>query len=141
MASRPFQEFWLLAMHFLVENATTTVGSHTQVLAGPEAMTGSILLKKTYDTYVSGKQDAVREMILAVAARFPVNLRPQQTASTIKLLEPDCWYPMSWADVIHAQLLWELRNDTIRLGDRTKRWLFPGSYLATYWGHSWKQAP
>src|SRR5438105_9461702 len=141
MASRSFQEFWLLAMHFLVENATTTVESHTQALAGPETMTGSILLKKTYDTYVSGKRDAVREMICRVAVRFPVNLRPESTVSTIELLEPSCWYPMNWANVIHDQLLWELRNNTIKLGGRTKRWLFPSSYLVTYWGHSWKKAP
>ena len=141
MASRPLQEFWLLAMHYLVENATTTVGSRAQVLAGPEAMTGSILLKKTYNTYVSGKRDAVREMIRRVAVRFPVNLRPEPTVSTIELLEPSCWYPMNWANVIHDQLLWELRNNTIKLGGRTKRWLFPSSYLVTYWGHSWKKAP
>jgi len=141
MASRPLQEFWLLAMHFLVENATTTVGSHTQVLAGPEATTGPILLKKTYNTYVSGKRDAVREMIRRVAVRFPANLRPDPTVSTIELLEPNCWYPMNWANVIHDQLLWEIRNDTIRLGDRTKRWLFPRSYFVTYWGHSWKEVP
>ena len=95
MASRSFQEFWLLAMHFLVENATTTVESHTQALAGPETMTGSILLKKTYNTYVSGKRDAVREMIRRVAVRFPVNLRPEPTVSTIELLEPSCWYPIT----------------------------------------------
>ena len=141
MASRPLQEFWLLAMHYLVENATTTVGSHAQVLAGPEAMTGSILLKKTYDTYVCGKRDAVREMIRRVAVRFPANLRPAPTVSTIELLEPNCWYPMNWANVIDDQLLWEIRNDTIRLGDRAKRWLFPSSYLVTYWGHSWKETP
>ena len=140
MASRPLQEFWLLAMHFLLENATTTAGSHAQVLAGPEAMTGSILLKKTYDTYVSGKRDAVREMIRRVAVRFPANLRPAPTVSTIELLESNCWYPMNWANVIHDQLLWEIRNDTIRLGDRAKRWLFPRSYLVSYWGHSWKEA-
>jgi mannosyltransferase OCH1-like enzyme len=141
MASRPLQEFWLLAMHFLLENATTTVGSHAQVLAGPEAMTGSILLKKTYDTYVSGKRDAVREMIRRVVVRFPANLRPAPTLSTIELLEPNCWYPMNWANVIHDQLLWEIRNNTIRLGGRAKRWLFPSSYLVSYWGHSWKEAP
>ena len=141
MASRPLQEFWLLAMHFLVENATTTVGSRAQVLAGPEAMTGSILLKKTYDTYFSGKREAVREMIRKVAACLPANLRPDQKVSTIELLEPNCWYPMNWANVIHAQLLWEIRNNTIRLSDQAKRWLFPGSYLVSYWGHSWKEAP
>src|SRR5439155_26962120 len=127
MASRPLQEFWLLAMHYLLENATTTVGSHTQVLAGPEAMTGSILLKKTYNTYVSGKRDAVREMIRSVALRIPANLRPEPTVSTIELLEPSCWYPINCANVIEHQQLWQLRNNTIRLGDRAKRPLLPRS--------------
>ena len=138
MASRPRQEFWLLAMHILVENPTT-VGSHAQVLAGPEATTGPILLKKTYDTYVSGKRDAVRAMIRRVAVRLPAHLRPNPTMSTVELLEPSCWYPINWANVIDDQLLWEIRNGTIRLGDRTKRWLFPRSCLVTYWGHSWKE--
>jgi len=80
-------------------------------------------------------------MIRKVAIRFPANLRPDPTVSTIELLEPNCWYPMNWANVIHDQLLWEIRNNTIRLGDRAKRWLFPSSYLVTYWGHSWKKAP
>ena len=138
MASRPRQEFWLLAMHLLVENAMTTAGSHRKVLAGPEATTGSILLKQTYDTYVSGKREAVCAMIRRVAVHLPANLRPDPTVSTVELREPNCWYPINWANVIDDQLLWEIRNSTVRLGDRTKRWLFPKSWLVTYWGHSWK---
>jgi mannosyltransferase OCH1-like enzyme len=139
MASRPRQEFWLLAIHLLLENAATTVGSHARVLAGPEATTGPLLLKKTYDTYVSGKRDAVCEMIRSVAARLPDDLRPDPRVSTVELREPDCWYPINWASVIDGQLLWEMHDGTIRLGDRTKRWLFPRSWLVTYWGHSWKE--
>jgi mannosyltransferase OCH1-like enzyme len=138
MASRPRQEFWLLAMHLLVENAKGRSGAQAQVLAGPEAMTGPVVLKNTYDAYVTGAHGAMRRGIDRIAALLPESLRPEPSASRIELLPADCWYPMNWSNIVHSQLLWEIANCRNRLGDRAKRWMFPRSYLVTYWTHSWK---
>jgi len=138
MASRPLQEFWLLAIHLLVENAKALGDPAAMVGKGPEAMTGPILLKNAYDTYMSSERSAVREMIQGIAARLPDNRQPQANASRVDLLEPDNWYPIDWSNMIHLRLSCEVVDFNVTLGERTKRWLFPKSFLVTYWTHSWK---
>lgn len=138
MASRPLQEFWLLAIHILVENARTQGKLESMISSGPEAMTGPIVLKRTYDTYMSSERSAVREMIQGIAARLPDNLQPQPKASRVELLEPTIFYPIDWSNILHLRLSSEVVESKLMLGERTKRWLFPRSFLVTYWTHSWK---
>ncbi|MDX1251610.1 MAG: cell surface protein [Gammaproteobacteria bacterium] len=138
MASGPLQEFWLLAIHLLVENARIKSEPEAMIGSGPEAMTGPILLKRAYDTYVSAERSAVREMIRDIAARLPDNLQPQPKASIINLLAPERWYPIDWSNIIHQRLSHEITSSRLMLGERTKRWLFPEAFLVTYWTHSWK---
>jgi mannosyltransferase OCH1-like enzyme len=138
MASRPLQEFWLLAIHLLVEHARALGDPAAMVGKGPEAMTGPILLKSAYDMYKSSERSAVYEMIRGIAARLPPNLQPQARASRVDLLEPDTWYPIDWSNMIHLRLSCEIVDFKLPLGERSKRWLFPKSFLVTYWTHSWK---
>jgi len=138
MASRPLQEFWLLVIYLLVENAKALGVPAAMVGKGPEAMTGPILLKNAYDIYKSSKRSAVSDMIQGIATRLPANLQPQAKASRVDLLEPDIWYPINWSNMIHLRLSCEIVDFKLTLGERTKRWLFPKSYLVTYWTHSWK---
>jgi inositol phosphorylceramide mannosyltransferase catalytic subunit len=140
MASRPLQEFWLLAIHLLVKNAEAVGDPAVMVGRGPEVMTGPILLKNAYDTYMSSDRSAVREMIQGIAARLPDNRLPQSNASRINLLDPDKWYPINWSNIIHSRLSGEVVDFNVNLGARTKRWLFPKSFLVTYWTHSWKRS-
>lgn len=138
MASRPLQEFWLLAIHLLVERAKALGDPTGMIGQGPEIMTGPILLKNAYDTYMSPARSAVRERIQQIAARLPPNLQPQAKASRITLLEPNSWYPIDWSNMIHLRLSCEVVDSNVTLGERTKHWLFPNSFLVTYWTHTWK---
>gem|GEM_PF-1855129 len=135
MASRPFQEFWLLAIHLLVENARTYGAMADN---GPEAMTGPIVLKQAYDTYTSSDRSQVSEMIKNIASRLPNDLQPRPAHSRIKLLDPQVWYPIDWSNIIHYRLLCEISDSELMLGEQAKHWLFPKSFLVTYWTHSWK---
>ena len=138
MASRPLQEFWLLAIHLLVENVKALGDPATMAAKGPEVMTGPILLKNACDTYMSSKRSALRELIQEIAARLPADLQPQPTASRIDLLGPEYWYPIDWSNMLHLRLSCEVVDFNATLGERTKRWVFPKSFLVTYWTHSWK---
>ncbi len=138
MASRPRQEFWLLVMHFLVENASAWGDANAMANRSPEAMTGPILLKRAYNTYVSSARRGVQEMIQSIAARLPDSLRLHAEPSKIVLLAPDVWYPIDWSNVIHFRLLSEITSAQLLLSEAVKRRLFPKSFLTTYWTHSWK---
>lgn len=140
MASRPLQEFWLLAIHLLTENAKALGDPATMAEKGPESMTGPILLKYAYDTYRSSERSTVCEMIRGIAAHLPPNLQPRKEASRVEILAPDIWYPIDWSNMIHLRLSCEVVDFKFELGKRTTRWLFPKSFLVTYWSHSWKPA-
>lgn len=133
MASRPFQEFWLLAIYLLVENAEGLDARAPRI--GPETMTGPILLKRAYDTYMGAEGSGVRKMIQRIASRLPDNLQPRAKATQVELLEPDTWYPMDWSNIIHLRLSREAAE--FPLGKLTMRWLFARSFLVTFWAHSW----
>jgi hypothetical protein len=133
MASRPLQEFWLLAIYLLVENTERLNDRAPRV--GPETMTGPILLKRAYDTYMCAERGTVRNMIQRIASRLPDDLQPQAKTTRIVLLEPDTWYPMDWSNIIHLRLSREAVD--FPLAKPTMRWLFARSFLVTYWTHSW----
>lgn len=133
MASRPLQEFWLLAICLLVESADALNGREARV--GPETMTGPILLKKAYDTYMCVERGVVCKMVQRIASRLPANLQPEAKASHVDLLEPDTWYPIDWSNIIHLRLSREAVDPP--LSKTTMRWLFPKSFLVTFWTHSW----
>jgi mannosyltransferase OCH1-like enzyme len=137
MASRPLQEFWLLTIYLLAGKAKALDDPETLVGIGPEAMTGPILLKQAYDTYMSYKRESVEKMIGAIAARLPACLQPEVKVSRVKLLEHHYWYPLNWSNMLHLRLSTEITKNGIKLGKRTKHWLFPHSYFVTYWTHSW----
>ena len=139
MASRPRQEFWLLVIHVLLENARF-LGDQTAMNGrGPESMTGPIALKRAYDTYTSGDRGAVREMIGAVADRLPEGMKPYGRESRVALLEPSAWYPIDWSNMIHLRLSSQVVDCGVTLPRLVKHCLFPRSCFISYWSHSWKQ--
>lgn len=139
MASRPRQEFWLLAIHLLVEKAKALGDPAAMAGKGPEVMTGPFLLKNAYDLYTGSEPETVRSLIHGIAAQLPESLQPRARPSQITLLAPDLWYPIDWSNMIHLRLSTEVVDHQLQLGARTKHWLFPRAYLVTYWTHSWKQ--
>ncbi len=141
MASRPLQEFWLLVIHLMVEKAKALGDSAAMVGKGPEALTGPMLLKTAYDTYIAPEQNDVRKIIQRIAARLPGERQPHAMPSRVVMLEPDIWYPIDWSNMIHLRLSSEVVDFNVSLAKRTKRWLFPKSFLVTYWTHSWKLPP
>ena len=138
MASRPLQEFWLLVIHLLVENARILGDATAMADKGPEALTGPVLLKDAYDTYLLSDQSVVRDMIQGIAMRLPAKLKPHAETSRVELLDPTMWYPIDWSNMIHLRLSSQVVDFNVTLGDWTKRWLFPRSFLVTYWTHTWK---
>ncbi len=133
MASRPLQEFWLLAIQLLVEDAERLSGRAPS--AGPETVTGPILLKRAYDTYMAEERSAVRRMVQRVASHLPDNLQPQAKTTRVELLEAHTWYPIDWSNIVHLRLAREAVDSP--LCKLTMRRLFPKSFLVTYWTHSW----
>lgn len=133
MASRPLQEFWLLAIHLLVENAERL--NDCVPCPGPETMTGPILLKRAYDAYMGEERSAVRRKIQRIASHLPDNLQPQTKTAQVELFEPHTWYPIDWSNIVHLRLAREAVDSP--LGKPTMRHLFRKSFLVTFWTHCW----
>ena len=140
MASRPLQEFWLLVINLLIQKAEAVTDPAAMAYHGPEALTGPVLLKQAFDIYRSADRATVSSLIAAVAARLPARIQPYPEPSQVIILEPGQWYPIDWTNALHFHLISEVVDSNVTLGVRTTRWLFPESYLVTYWTHSWKLA-
>lgn len=140
MASRPLQEFWLLVIHLLIQKVETMSDTVDMAYHGPESLTGPVLLKHAFDIYRSADRTTVSGMISAIAAHLPAGLQPCHEPSQVIILEPSQWYPIDWTNVLDYHLASEIVDFNVTLGARTTRWLFPESYLVTYWTHSWKPA-
>ena len=138
MASRPLQEFWLLVINLLMQKADAVRNPAEIIARGPEAMTGPILLKEACDIYLSDERTRVCSMIAEVASRLSPELQPAAETARVVLLQSDHWYPLDWTNAIHFRLCSEVVYSNLLLTRRTTQWLFPDSYLVTYWTHSWK---
>lgn len=94
----------------------------------------------TQSKYVADSSSflAVCEMIQGVAVGLQDNLQPQIGTSRVELLAPAIWYPIDWSNMIDLRLSSQVVDFNVTLGERIKRWLFPRSFLVTYWTHCWK---
>lgn len=137
MASRPGQAFWLLAIQRMCDMAAATPDRDGQLAAGPEAMTGPIVLKRTYDEYIMLDPGALALRIAPVLNCLSPSQREMVQAGQITLLDRNAWYPLDWTNAFHKRLRNHLDRQALLLPPETVRWIFPRAELVTYWSHSW----
>lgn len=135
MAARPGAEFWLLAIA-LAGNAVRDLSPDAMLAAGPEALTGPVLLKRAVDLYL-GDPRAAGALIATVRGRLAADQQPRPGRSRLRLLEADAWYPIDWSNPIHQRLRKAMLDRRVLLDERAKATLFPRSAMVTYWSHSW----
>ncbi|HZP87463.1 MAG TPA: glycosyltransferase [Burkholderiales bacterium] len=133
MASRRHQEFWLLVIALLIDNAQAMRAGTLN--AGPATVTGPILLKKACDLYADAGSRQTRTMVNSIARRLPSELKPEDRPSRLVMLSQPDWYPLDWTNLVHLRFAREAVH--VPLAKPVARWLFPGCHLVTYWTHSW----
>lgn len=129
MASRPREEFWLLPMALMMEEAHSG--------GPPEHCTGPVLLKRAVDLYLVSDPDSARSRIDSIAARLPETLRPRPTRTRLTVLRSRDWFAVDWSDPIHQMLRHDVLHGNGLLSDERKKQLFPHSWMVTYWTHNW----
>ena len=90
MASRPGQAFWLLVVQRMFEALDNHEDAESQSKAGPEELTGPILLKRSYDEYCSLSQ---QDLLAADRARLAAIGRPAEGVGRMwhdNLARPEC---------------------------------------------------
>lgn len=133
MASRPFQIFWLFAIKRMLDAAA----SPDAATAGPEDLTGPILLKRTYDAFIILDEAAVRAELAPLVALLSERQRTSLRYAKPSILPGRVWYPIDWTNLLHKRLRDRLRRDNRILPGAVGRTLFPHAAVVTYWGHSW----
>ncbi|MEG8020895.1 glycosyltransferase family 32 protein [Sphingomonas aerolata] len=76
MASRPSQIFWLFAIHCMIEAAEHIPDAAARIAAGPETMTGPVLLKQAYDAFVALDEAAVMALLAPSSPSLPSGSAP-----------------------------------------------------------------
>jgi inositol phosphorylceramide mannosyltransferase catalytic subunit len=135
MASRPRQAFWLLAIRYMMQalDAARAAGAP---FPSPEAMTGPVLLKRTYDAYVSPAVDVAAE-IAPVLELLDADLRASVRMGEAVLHAKEQWYPLDWTNLIHKRICEQLRGKRRVIDNAAGQRIFPRSSVVTYWSHSW----
>jgi inositol phosphorylceramide mannosyltransferase catalytic subunit len=123
--------FWLYVFHLMM--------SLQSKRRHPEDITGSIMLKMAVDAIESeADRPNVAAAIDTISALLPEQLRPKAASLPVKILPPECFFPVNWADPIHQNYF---RRQIIKeerlLSRKRAAELFPKSYIVTYWAHSW----
>lgn len=135
MASRPCELFWLLVISLMMESAHEAGGSIDALV--PETFTGPRLLKKAVDMYLASTEESLCRRCQKVIANLPESMRSRLHFGSLKLLDPDVWYPVDWTNPFHRMLRRKILSSRRMLDAETARRLFPKAFLVTYWSHSW----
>ncbi len=135
MASKPYELFWLLLISMIMERAHGA-GESIDALV-PETFTGPRLLKEAVDIYLASTEESLRGRCQEVIALLPESIRLRLHFGSLKLLDPDVWYPVDWTNPFHRMLRRKLLSSRRMLDAETARRLFPKAFLVTYWSHSW----
>nr|WP_209568856.1 glycosyltransferase [Sphingomonas sp. PvP018] len=136
MASRPSQIFWLFAIHCMIEAAERIPDAAARIAAGPETMTGPVLLKQAYDAFVALDEAAVMALLAPLLAKLTERQRTRLRYARPTLLDGRNWYPLDWTNMFHKRLCNRLRTDRRILPIEVGRTLFPDAAVVTYWSHS-----
>jgi hypothetical protein len=137
MSSHPSQIFWLFVILQMFDAAKKITGDAAYISAGPETMTGPVLLKRAYDAFIALDEAEVRSKVAPFVALLTEHQRKKLRFAQPKLLEPHNWYPLDWTNVFQKSLCNRLRANRRVLSGKVGRTLFPRSTVATYWSHSW----
>ena len=128
MASRPREEFWICMFHILMTRENT---------GSIEGETGPIALKQAYMLYKAGNYKGTDWYKTIVDHLYADGIGPCGDSGVV-ILPSQLWYPISWErkdmkvindEMLHAKNRTEASKKAIRL--------FPESYAATYWTHTW----
>lgn len=138
MASRPYELFWLLVILLMMERAHEAGESIDALM--PETFTGPIMLKKAVDIYLASTEESLRRRCQKVIANLPESIQLRLHFGSLKLLDPDVWYPVDWTNPFHRMLRRKILRSRRMLDVETARRLFPKAFLVTYWSHSWSRA-
>jgi mannosyltransferase OCH1-like enzyme len=137
MASKPFQLFWLLFIAMMIEKLESLETAEDIRRAGPEAITGPVLLHEAFDYYRSESEQNVRIRARTIIENLPEHVSARVRAGRLELLPPDIWYPMTWTNPFHVRLRRFILKHGLLLAPAEARSLFPRANLVTYWTHSW----
>ena len=137
MASKPFQLFWLLVVAMMVEKLETLGTTGDIKRAGPEVVTGPVLLHEAYNYYRLESEENIRIRTRTIIENLPQHVSARVGAGRIELLPPDIWYPMDWANPFHQRFRRFILKHEVLLAPAEARSLFPQADLLTYWTHSW----
>lgn len=137
MASCPRQAFWLLVIQRMLDRVAEHPTSEMLAEAGPEELTGPILVKRSYDEFQALSESALLSRIEPVLKLL--NERQKQTVQLgpITLLDRAAWYPLDWTNHFHKKLRNHLESETMLIAPEHARWIYPKAELVTYWTHSW----
>ena len=137
MASQPGQAFWLLVIQRMLEKAAEIPTAELQAVAGPEELTGPILVKRSFDEYRQLGEAALLARIDPVLKQLDERQRRMVRSDPITLLDRNAWYPLDWTNMFHKKLRDYLNRKSLLLPPEQARWIYPEAELVTYWSHSW----
>jgi len=137
MASKPFQLFWLLFIAMIAEKVESFEKDEDIGKAGPELLTGPIILHEAFDFYRSETEQNIRGRARLVIENLPEHISARIRAGRIELLPADIWYPLIWSNPVHQRFRRFLLDRKILLTPAEACAIFPKASLVTYWTHSW----
>jgi inositol phosphorylceramide mannosyltransferase catalytic subunit len=138
MASKPFQLFWLVVIVLIMEKVKSIGRVEDIKRAGPEWVTGPVVLHEAFCLYQSESEQNIRLRAQPIIEKMPEEISARIKAGSIELLPPNVWYPMIWTNALHEWLGRLLQKHGILLAPSDARSLFPKASLVTYWTHTWE---
>jgi hypothetical protein len=127
MVSKPRHPFWLCMAHVLMNR----YGGRPDEETGPNA------LRDAYLSFTSGTYETT-DWYKKIVSDLPEDLKPCKSGP-VKILKSVVLYPIPWGRSDLRNLNDEMLNSKDRPASSNKmRDLYPDSYAATYWTHSWK---
>lgn len=128
MISRPGADFWKLVI-FAMGRVKDTKDSHGRQ-AGPEILTGPILLKACVDFYMSRNHSIAWVQAVYGCDIFEGAEAVADFTSKIFMALPYVFYPINWDDSAHRKWMRGLSHHDAKT-------FFPTSFAVTYWKHNW----
>ena len=137
MASRPGQAFWLLVVQRMIDIFESHPTAEMLLRAGPEELTGPVLLKRSFDEFQRLDDEALMKRIAPVVRNLTDRQKETVHIGRVALLDGETWYPLDWTNPFHKGLRNHLNRNTRLLSPEIARWVFPRAEMVTYWSHSW----
>jgi mannosyltransferase OCH1-like enzyme len=131
MISRPREDFWICMFHVLLTRGHGTGDYSTENETGPIALKDAYLIYSKTDYKATAWYNKIHQKLRASG------LEPCADTG-VRVLPAKILYPISWEQpemkAINNEML--KAKDRAAASQKAKR-IFPDSYAATYWTHSW----